>query len=226
MEINNEYYKYQLNMTYFTEHISEIKQFVRDGYKIISIDPGYTNLIMIQDDKRNKLRYTNHQYLTESKQKSFKEEIHNLENKKMCKWEKTRYKNIKNRIKKAELESFQKFVSKFIELYGEKCILCIGDSGFNESNIKIIEYLKNFFPNYFVDESYTSSLCPICDNKMEIIYRLENGETRIKKEIKQDEKVKEIIRGLKACEFCHKIYNRDSVACENIITKIISIIYY
>jgi len=200
-----------LNIKYINEATENLH-----GYNFVGIDPGYHNLISLCDYKHNKLRYTLSQYNVESQRKKYKNKICRInKKKKRTKDENIKYKKYHKIINKHFNLYLGRLCVKIRQTFGKKCVLCFGDGGYNEFNYKILKFLITKYKCYLINEHNTTKLCPICKNKTFYMGRMK-GTKQIKKYSRVYNKK---IRGLKFCEKCNIMYNRDNVACINIMIK-------
>ena len=213
-----------LEIDYFDKSINEIEKYIDDGYKLIGIDPGFKNLITACDEENNKMLYTISQYNIESRRKKYKNRIQNWEteitNKTITKAGYKKYKKIRGYINSHQNKSFQYLQTKIFKKYGKKCILLFGDCGYNQFNYNLLKFLsKQKSPIYLVNEFLTSKLCPICRKTLQNMYRTDKKNKVARIDVVTPDKNK-LIRGLKYCKNCNIMFNRDSVACKNIINKV------
>jgi len=192
---------------YAHDYRDKIELLVDKNFNLIGIDPGKKNLLMMTDIERNKLRYTNVQHRIETGNKAMGYELNKLVNLPLKTTEhKQRIKCLRNNIKHKTKKSFNNLLNSIGEIFGENIIIFLGDSGLNDINIEVLEYLFENISGtcyvFLVDESNTSKICCKCGGNIQLTKRDDT-----------------IVRGLIFCPHCSTMHNRDTNSCFNIILK-------
>lgn len=192
-----------LNIEYFDKHTSAIYEYKQQGYSLIGVDPGQTNLLFLHENNKHGLKYTLAQYRHECLWKKYGPRL--VEFEKDLNQYLSAYIDTTNIVRKHAQRSFRKFIINIKKTFGEKIILCIGDSGYNNINKEMVNMLSKEFICYLVDEYNTSKKCSKC------FHNVKNMESNGK-----------ILLRVVVCEnpTCKTILNRDGNACANIINKV------
>ena len=104
-------------------------------------------------------------------------------------------------------KSFKYYVNNLILKFGRRCILIIGDTGCNEINKKLVEYLSTRFNVFIVNEYRTSKECNACKSDLSFV----------------NVKGKRLNRVVQCTnENCRIILNKDVNACKNIFKRFLN----
>jgi hypothetical protein len=165
-------------MDYFNDNINRLKSLKKNGYNFVGVDVGIRYLATMIDINDNLLRYSLGLYHLECNTEKYKNKENELNNLILQFADGQMPYNIQKKCKKLTKQlkyhswcdkkrSFDKFIDRIKDKFGDKIVLCIGDSGRDVINDDFINYLTKKFISYQVNEEYTSKYCSECGTILE-----------------------------------------------------------